>query len=305
LTATTPTHPVDARVGASSVGTDRPAGFGDLGVSEPVAAALARRGIRAPSSIQSLVLPDAIAGRDVLARSRTGSGKTLAFALPIVERLSRHGRAAALVLVPTRELTTLVAGEFGAIAEATGLSVATVYGGVNIAKQIKAATRADIVVATPGRLLDLLQRRLLRLNRVGIIVLDEADRMLDMGFLPDVTTILSVLPPERQTMLFSATLDGDVGRLAARFTTDPVRQEVAEGRAVDADLGHRFVAVDAAQQSGHGRPRDGRPARTTEALDALMPWQDDAVNAWEAYLAVGGFPQAVVDYLETGSAGTP
>ena len=223
MTATTPTYPFHPPTGPSSVGVDRRAGFADLGVSEPIVAALARRGIRAPFAIQSLVLADAIAGRDVLARSRTGSGKTLAFAVPIVERLCRHGRPTALVLVPTRELTRQVADEFGAIAATRGLAVATLFGGVGIAKQVKAATRADIVVATPGRLLDLLQRRLLRLNRVGICVLDEADRMLDMGFLHDVTAILSVLPPERQTMLFSATLDGDVERLAARFTTDPVR----------------------------------------------------------------------------------
>ena len=177
-------------VGPSSASAERAAGFADLGVSEPVVAALAGRGIQAPLAIQSLVLADAIAGRDVLARSSTGSGKTLAFAVPVVERLARHGRPGALVLVPTRELTTQVAGEFHAIAEARGLSVATVYGGVGIAKQLKAATRADIVVATPGRLLGLLQRRLLRLN-----------------------------------------LDGDVSRLAARLTIDPVRHDVAERRA--------------------------------------------------------------------------
>jgi superfamily II DNA/RNA helicase len=208
-------------------------------------AALARRGVLAPFAIQSLVLADALAGRDVLARSRTGSGKTLAFALPVVERLSPKGRPAALVLVPTRELTTQVAGEFRDVAAARGLGVATVYGGVGIAKQVKAAARADILIATPGRLLDLLQRRLLRLNRVGICVLDEADRMLDMGFLRDVTAILSVLPQERQTMLFSATLDGDVGRLAERFTTNPVRHEVSEPRAVVSEAVHRFVAVEA------------------------------------------------------------
>ena len=245
MTTTTPTYPVDAPVGPSSDGADRPAGFADLGVSEPVVVALARRGIRAPFAIQSLVLADAIAGRDVLARSSTGSGKTLAFAVPVVERLSRHGRPSALVLVPTRELATQVAEEFRAIAGARGLSVAAVYGGVGIAKQVKAVTRAEIVVATPGRLLDLLQRRLLRLNRVAICVLDEADRMLDMGFLRDVTTVLSVLPSERQTMLFSATLDGEVARLAARFTIDPVRHEVAERRAVVSAAVHRFVAVDA------------------------------------------------------------
>jgi ATP-dependent RNA helicase RhlE len=245
LTVTTTLHSAGARAGASPDGPAGPAAFAGLGVSEPVVAALARRGIRAPFAIQSLVLADALAGRDVLACSRTGSGKTFAFAVPIVERLSPRGRPAALVLVPTRELTTQLAHEFRGIAAARGLAVATVYGGVGIAKQVKAAIRSDIVIATPGRLLDLLQRRLLRLNRVGICVLDEADRMLDMGFLRDVTAILAVLPRERQTMLFSATLDGDVGRLADRFTTNPVHHEVTESRAVVSEAVHRFVAVDA------------------------------------------------------------
>jgi len=217
--------------------------FAELGVSENVVRALARRNIIGTFAIQALVLADAIAGRDVLAKSCTGSGKTLAFALPIVERLSSRRRPSALVLVPTRELATQVAEEFRGIAEAKGLHVATVYGGVGIAKQVKAAGRADILIATPGRLLDVLRRRLVRLNGVGICVLDEADRMLDMGFLPDVSVILSVLPEQRQTMLFSATLDGEIGRLAARFTKDPVHHEVSEKRPVVAEAVHRFVAV--------------------------------------------------------------
>jgi superfamily II DNA/RNA helicase len=218
--------------------------FAELGVSDRVVEALARRNINRTFAIQALVLADAIAGLDVLAKSRTGSGKTLAFAVPIVERLSRRGQPSALILVPTRELAAQVAGEFRGIADAKGLRVAAVYGGVSIAKQVKAAGRADILIATPGRLLDLLRRKLLRLNRVGICVLDEADRMLDMGFLPDVSVILSVLPTPRQTMLFSATLDGEVGRLAARFTQDPVRHEVREPRPVVSEAVHRFVAVD-------------------------------------------------------------
>ncbi|MGH8973372.1 MAG: DEAD/DEAH box helicase [Acidimicrobiia bacterium] len=212
-------------------------------MSAKVVAALARRHIHAPFAIQSLVLADAIAGRDVLAQSRTGSGKTLAFAVPIVERLSPRGRPAALVLVPTRELANQVTEEFRGIAAARGLSAAAVYGGVGIANQVKAARRADILVATPGRLLDLLRRRLLRLNHVAICVLDEADRMLDMGFLPDVRDILSVLPEKRQTMLFSATLDGEVDRLAARFTHDALRHEITDPRPVVSEAVHRFVAV--------------------------------------------------------------
>jgi superfamily II DNA/RNA helicase len=220
-------------------------GFDAFGVSAPVVEALAMRGIEDTFPIQTLVLADALAGRDVLARSRTGSGKTLAFAVPIVERLTPDGRSpTALILVPTRELASQVTEEFRAIADVRRLEVASVYGGVGIGPQAKRARRADILIATPGRLLDLVARKLLRLDRVRICVLDEADRMLDMGFLPDVTRILQLLRPERQTMLFSATLDGEVGRLAARFTDDPVSHAVADERPVIAEALHRFIAVD-------------------------------------------------------------
>ena len=222
--------------------------FAALGVSGPVVEALRMRGIDQAFPIQALVLRDAIAGRDVLARSRTGSGKTLAFALPIVERLTPGARSPhALILAPTRELASQVTEEFRAIADVKRLRVAAVYGGVGLGPQAKKARQADIVIATPGRLLDLVQRNLLRLDRVRICVLDEADRMLDMGFLPDVTRILELLRPDRQTMLFSATLDGEVGWLAQRFTDDPVRHHVIEpdGPLVT-QSDHRFVAVDQA-----------------------------------------------------------
>ncbi|MGH9040991.1 MAG: DEAD/DEAH box helicase [Acidimicrobiia bacterium] len=241
MTVSTPTHPNEARPRRRRAAPT--GGFAGVGVSAPVVDVLARQDIHEPFAIQSLVLADAIAGRDVLAKSRTGSGKTLAFAIPIVERLSRKGQPSALVLVPTRELANQVTEEFRTIAGARRLTVAAVYGGVSIAKQVKAAGRADIVVATPGRLLDLLRRRLLRLNGVGICVLDEADRMLDMGFLPDVRVILSVLPETRQTMLFSATLDGEVDRLATQFTRNPVRHEINDVRPVVSEAVHRFVAV--------------------------------------------------------------
>ncbi|MGH9036793.1 MAG: DEAD/DEAH box helicase, partial [Acidimicrobiia bacterium] len=220
-------------------------GFADFGVSAPVVEALARRSITDTFPIQALVLPHALAGRDVLARSQTGSGKTLAFAVPIVERLSPSGKPSALVLVPTRELAAQVAEEFGGIAGVKGLRVAAVYGGVGIKAQVDRARRADIIIATPGRLLDLLGRRFLRINRVRTCVLDEADRMLDMGFIPDVRTILSLLSAERQTMLFSATLDGEIGRLAREFTREPILHEVHDDRPVVAEAQHRFVAVEA------------------------------------------------------------
>ena len=224
--------------------------FSDLGISPPVATALEMRGIREPFEIQTLVIPDALARRDVLARSRTGSGKTLAFAAPLIEVLTPNGRApSALILTPTRELAGQVTEEFRAIADVKRLQVAAVYGGVGIGPQAKRARRADIVVATPGRLLDLVARKLLRLDGIRICVLDEADRMLDMGFLPDVTRILEMLRRDRQTMLFSATLDGEVGRLATRFTRDPVLHEIGEAGLHLSDATHRFIVVEAASKT--------------------------------------------------------
>ncbi len=219
--------------------------FRSLGVTDEVARALQMRGIERPFAIQSLVLPDALAGRDVLARSRTGSGKTLAFAVPMVERLHPSGKSpTGLILAPTRELASQVTEEFRAIADVRRLQIASVYGGVGIGPQAKRARHADIVIATPGRLLDLVARKLLRLDRVRACVLDEADRMLDMGFLPDVTRILQMLRPDRQTMLFSATLDGEVGRLATRFTRDPVLHESGEAGPDITHASHRFIGVE-------------------------------------------------------------
>ena len=219
--------------------------FIELGVSEPVTRALRMRGTERPFEIQTLVIPDALAGRDVLARSRTGSGKTLAFAAPLVELLTPSGRSpSALILAPTRELASQVTEEFRVIADVKRLQIAAVYGGVGIGPQAKRARRADILVATPGRLIDLVTRRLLRLDQVRICVLDEADRMLDMGFLPDVTRILQMLRRDRQTMLFSATLDGEVGRLATRFTRNAVLHEVGDSGLHLTDATHRFIAVE-------------------------------------------------------------
>src|SRR5438552_11575251 len=161
--------------------------FHALGVSAEVAQALTERGIHTPFRIQSLVIPDALAGVDVLAKSPTGSGKTLAFALPIVDRLTAEdGAAAALVLVPTRELCSQVAAEFETLAAARGLKVAAVYGGAPLGVQAKRAKGAPILIATPGRLQDLIERKLVKVEGVRILVLDEADRMLDMGFKPQV-----------------------------------------------------------------------------------------------------------------------
>jgi ATP-dependent RNA helicase RhlE len=210
--------------------------FLELGVSARVAQALAERDIHAPFKIQGLVVPTALAGNDVLAQSPTGSGKTLAFAVPLVERLDpADPRPAALVLVPTRELAAQVAGELG-----------TIYGGVSIASQAKASRDAHILVATPGRLQDLVDRRIVSLDGVKILVLDEADRMLDMGFQPQVDRIVARLPRKRQTMFFSATLDGQVGELARAYTHNPARFD-AELTADQAqgEVDHRFVPVTA------------------------------------------------------------
>jgi ATP-dependent RNA helicase RhlE len=221
--------------------------FSALGVSAEVAAALAARDIRAPFRIQSVVLPHALAGADVLAKSPTGSGKTLAFALPVVERVEPgDGTAAALVLVPTRELAAQVAAELRDVAAAKGLEVATAYGGAAMGPQIKRARHAHVLVATPGRLQDLVDRGHISLDRVRILVLDEADRMLDMGFKPQVDRLVRRVPRDRQTMFFSATLDGAVGVLADAYTRDAVRVEGTMPVAEEpASVEHRFVPVTA------------------------------------------------------------
>jgi superfamily II DNA/RNA helicase len=218
--------------------------FAELGVSAPVVGALAKRKITEPFKIQNLVLADALAGRDVLAKSRTGSGKTLAFGIPIVERLEASGKQpTALVLVPTRELAVQVTEEIREIAAARHLRVAAVFGGVSIDAQAKKAGNAHILVATPGRMMDLVRRRLVSLDAIKIVVLDEADRMLDMGFQPQVDRIVDKLKGRRQTMFFSATLDGTVGHLAKAYTHDPVRHEVADERSTIEEADHRFVPV--------------------------------------------------------------
>jgi ATP-dependent RNA helicase RhlE len=217
--------------------------FRSLGVSEAVSNGLAVRGIQAPFQIQALVIPEALNGGDILAKSPTGSGKTLAFAIPIVERLNTDDRPAALVLVPTRELCSQVTEEFGLIA-GDRVKVASVYGGVPLKAQADEAKKAHVIVATPGRLQDLVDRKLISLASVKVLVLDEADRMLDMGFKPQVDRLLRALSDDRQTMFFSATLDGEVGELARRYTHFPARFEgelPAERRSGDVD--HRFVAV--------------------------------------------------------------
>ena len=226
--------------------TDTLPTFRSLGVSEPVVEVLEARGIIAPFPIQAMVIEDAKAGRDTLAKSKTGSGKTLGFAIPIVERLDADDpeRPGALILVPTRELAQQVKEDLTDVARARHLRTRVVYGGTGVKEQAKGVDQAHILIATPGRLQDLAERGLVRLSGVRILVLDEADRMLDMGFQPQVDRIVRQLPKDRQTMFFSATLDGAVGRIAEVYTRDPVRHEVAgdEDGLVD-DANHRFMPV--------------------------------------------------------------
>jgi len=221
--------------------------FSALGVRSEVVDVLSARGIISPFRIQELVVPEALRGGDVLAKSPTGSGKTLAFALPIVERLApEDGPAAALVLVPTRELATQVTEELESLASARGLRAAAVYGGAAVRAQAREAKDAHVLIATPGRLWDLVERKLVSLDRTRILVLDEADRMLDMGFKPQVERIVRRLPRDRQTMLFSATLDGEVGELARTFTVNPGRFEATHPMELESsEVDHKFVPVTA------------------------------------------------------------
>ena len=219
--------------------------FADLGVSKPVVRALAQRGIEQPFPVQQMVVSDALAGHDLLVQSPTGSGKTLAFGVPLVDRIEPdQKRLSALILAPTRELASQIVDELGSIAEARRLRIAAVYGGVGFGPQSAAAKRADIVVATPGRLEDLIARGTISLARVGVLVLDEADRMLDMGFKPAVDRIVGQTPDQRQTLFFSATLEGATGKIATAYTRDPRRHTRAASKADKADIEHRFLHVD-------------------------------------------------------------
>jgi ATP-dependent RNA helicase RhlE len=219
--------------------------FPDLGVSRAVASSLSAAGITKPFAIQSAVIGDAIAGRDVIAKSPTGSGKTLAFGIPLVERIrAEDPRPAALVLAPTRELATQIVEDIRGIAHSRALRVTAVYGGVGLVKQAKEAATSHVLVATPGRLEDLLARDAFTLNNIRVLVLDEADRMLDMGFRPAIDRIVSACPQARQTLLFSATLDGEAGRIARIYTRDPAEHRHGPAtRRANAEIEHRFVEV--------------------------------------------------------------
>jgi superfamily II DNA/RNA helicase len=262
---------------------DGPSGFTPLGVPDLFAAVLQVQGITQPYPIQSATIPDAIAGRDILGRGRTGSGKTLAFCLPMVTRLSRPGTTMparrsprGLVLVPTRELAAQVMATVRPLAEAAGLDVTLVIGGASYDKQTsRLAKGTDIVVATPGRLYDLTQRGAADLSNIGTVVIDEADQMADLGFLPQVEVLLDQVPARGQRLLFSATLDRAVQALVDRYLRDPREHATDPGTASVDTMDHRVVvlphaakpdrAVELARQ--HGRTIVF--VRTRESVEAL------------------------------------
>ena len=191
-------------------------------LSKPMLSLLEKQGITVATPIQKETIPAIVAGRDVLAQSETGSGKTLSFAVPLIEQLERRDGLAVLALVPTRELCVQVAGEFVKFSEGKNLGIVPIYGGVSIGEQVKKVQSANVIVATPGRLLDLLGRRALKLDSIRHLVLDEADRMLDMGFIRDIDKILRHIPSEHQTLLFSATVSKEVEQLSRKYLHDPV-----------------------------------------------------------------------------------
>jgi ATP-dependent RNA helicase DeaD len=192
-----------------------------LKLSKGMIALLEKHEITTPTAIQKEIIPAIMAGEDVLAQSETGSGKTLSFAIPIIEKTERHDGLRALILVPTRELCVQITNEFMKFSQGKHLGIVSVYGGVSISNQIKKLKKVNIVIATPGRLLDLLDRKSLELSTIHYLVFDEADRMLDMGFIPDVERILRRIPQKRQTLLFSATVSEEITRLSRKYLDKP------------------------------------------------------------------------------------
>jgi len=220
--------------------------FAELGVPDDLSALLTEQGILTPFPIQRMTIPDGLAGRDVCGKAKTGSGKTLAFGLPLVTRTGRSddGAPTALVLTPTRELANQVAKVIAPLAKARGLRSLAVYGGTNMDRQLTDVRRGvDIVIATPGRLIDLIDRKALSVARIQRVVVDEADRMADMGFLPQVEWVLRHIEARHQTMLFSATLDGAVDTVIQRHLSDPVRHEVESAEPTVTEMNHLFLKV--------------------------------------------------------------
>lgn len=220
--------------------------FEDLGLSSEIVSVLTEQHIDTPTPIQRMAIPDILAGRDVCGRAETGSGKTFAFGLPLLARLGDGdgSQPRALVLVPTRELAAQVTEALAPVARERGLAITAVYGGVPMNPQISQVKRgSDVIVATPGRLMDLWRRRVVELGAVTAVVIDEADQMADMGFLPQVHDILRLVPRGHQMMLFSATLDGQVAVLVRDYMSEPVTHTVATSNEIIETQAHRFIAV--------------------------------------------------------------
>ncbi|MEE2682580.1 MAG: DEAD/DEAH box helicase [Actinomycetota bacterium] len=219
----------------------------DLGVDPEISETLKERDITYPFPVQSLTIPDALRGVDVCGKAKTGSGKTLAFGIPMIQILQQRERSKnpkGLILVPTRELATQVCEELEPLAEVKTLKIVAIYGGANIDEQIKVIKKGvDMVVATPGRMIDLLERQEMNVSGLEILVVDEADRMADMGFLPQVEWILRKVERKHQTLLFSATLDGVVNSLIQRYQTDPTMHEVETKEITVEEMTHRFIHV--------------------------------------------------------------
>jgi superfamily II DNA/RNA helicase len=276
--------------------------FASLRLPQQLVTALERRDIRSPFAIQSAVLPDALAGRDVLGKAATGSGKTLAFGLPLLARLGadvRRGPRAprGLVLVPTRELAQQVHDNLAPLGQAIGVHVTAVYGGAPMYRQVQQLRRGvDVVVATPGRLLDLMKQREASLADVVVTVLDEADFMADLGFLPDVTELLDSTDPVAQRLLFSATLDGEVDRLVRRYLKDPARHEVRRSGDDAPPAEHRAYSVAFRDKLPIAEQLAARPGRTIVFVRTQLGADRLAGNLQAAGIQAqaihGGLPQA-------------
>ncbi|MGH9049093.1 MAG: DEAD/DEAH box helicase [Acidimicrobiia bacterium] len=240
--------------------------FAALGVSPDLVAALQRDGITEPFPIQALTIEDGLAGRDICGKAKTGSGKTLAFGLPLLDRVGKADarRPRALVLVPTRELANQVKNVLAPLGRLRERRAIAVYGGVSMEPQTKALRKGvDVVIGTPGRLIDLMERNELSLAAVELLVVDEADRMADMGFMPQVQKLLHRIESDHQTMLFSATLDGAVKRLVDRYMHDPVHHEVESDEPTVEEMEHRFLFV-------HQMDRIKVAAAITQAVDRTL-----------------------------------
>ena len=239
--------------------------FAALGIARDFVEALKRADITIPTPIQALTIPDALAGHDVCGKARTGSGKTLAFGLPLLERTSKSQprRPKALILVPTRELASQIVDALRPLGQNRRVRVGAVYGGTSINRQADMLRAGiDIVVATPGRLNDLLERRALTLDETVTVVIDEADQMADLGFLPQVERILDQAPNRKQTLLFSATLDGAIGQLIRKYQRDPIHHEAIVPDEELPTMEHRFVGVDPIQKTQIAAAIAAGPERT-------------------------------------------